>query len=93
SVDGLVGDNPTLEITTPLFDRVVMTFPSVESPDVQRTFEIVAKHNKPSDIYIQSARLNGKPLNSVRFPLKEFFNGGTLELMLGDKPNKKWGLK
>ena len=43
-------------------------------------------------MYIQSAKLNGKPLNKYYFSHEDFIRGGTLELYMGDKPNKTWGV-
>ncbi|MCS3214494.1 glycoside hydrolase family 92 protein [Bacteroides thetaiotaomicron] len=43
--------------------------------------------------YIQSAKLNGKKLSSFKFPAKELLKGGTLELEMGNRPNKNWGIK
>jgi predicted alpha-1,2-mannosidase len=91
-VHGLVGENPMLEITSPIFDKITMTFPSVENQEKQNTFEIIVKKKNASDIYIQKVKLNGKPYNSFRFPVAEFLKGGTLEIELGAKPNTKWGI-
>jgi hypothetical protein len=41
--------------------------------------------------YIQSIRLNGKPLNLVRFRHADVVNGATLELQMGYTPNEKLG--
>lgn len=52
------------------------------------------KDYAPSDrlnVYIQSARLNGKPLNRPWITHDEIVNGGTLELEMGILPNKAWG--
>ena len=41
--------------------------------------------------YIQSATLNGKPLNKPWFSQKDIEDGGVLELKMGPRPNKEWG--
>ena len=41
--------------------------------------------------YIQSATLNGKPLDKPWFTQEDIENGGVLELKMGPRPNKKWG--
>ena len=41
--------------------------------------------------YIQSARLNGQPLNRPWITHDEISHGGTLELVMGILPNKAWG--
>ncbi len=85
STRGCVGTEPELEITSPLFDRVVL-----RTPD--RTFEIrVKRQDAAKDIYIQSAVLNGKPWNSFCFPVADLLKGGQLELVLGPDPNEAWG--
>ena len=43
------------------------------------------------DNYIQSAKLNGRPLNRPWITQDEIANGGTLELEMGILPNKAWG--
>ena len=35
--------------------------------------------------------MNGKELNDFWFTHEEFARGGTLELWLGNQPNKNWG--
>jgi len=56
-----------------------------------KDFVIVANNNSPSNIYIQSATLNGKPLDRPWFTHSEISNGGRLELNMGPTPNKDWG--
>jgi putative alpha-1,2-mannosidase len=41
--------------------------------------------------YIQSATVNGKPLNEPWFSHDMLTNGGTVTLNLADRPNKGWG--
>ena len=36
--------------------------------------------------------MNGQPLDSFHFPHSTFAAGGLLELWLGPRPNKKWGV-
>jgi len=92
-IHGCVGESPTLEITSPLFDKTIIEFPSIENPSKMKTFEITVKRKNTNDIYIQKARLNGEQWNSFKFPITEFFNGGKLEIELGKAPNKKWGVQ
>ena len=40
--------------------------------------------------YIQSAKLNGKPLNRCWLTLAEITAGGTVDLVLGPRPNRRW---
>lgn len=91
-IHGCVGELPSLEITSSLFDRVTINFPSVDDPEKFKTFEIITSRKNKEDIYIQKVKLNGKQWNNFRFPVSEFFAGGRLEIELGSKPNKKWGI-
>jgi len=43
------------------------------------------------DVYIQSAKLNGQPLNRPWITQQEIAKGGTLELVMGILPDKNWG--
>jgi len=90
-VQGCVGTSPELEITSPLFDKTILKFPSLNDPDKTTKFEIIAKKSNEGDIYIQNVSLNGKTWNSFKFPVSEFFKGGKLEIVLGPEPNKSWG--
>ena len=52
---------------------------------------IVAENNSPQNMYIQSAALNGKPLERAWFTHAELVAGGELLLKMGPQPNKTWG--
>ncbi|MBS1704834.1 MAG: GH92 family glycosyl hydrolase [Armatimonadetes bacterium] len=43
------------------------------------------------NIYVQSAKLNGKPLDRAWITYKEIMAGAKLEFTMGSKPNQKWG--
>jgi len=90
-VQGCVGEAPDLDITSPLFDKTVLKFPSLDDPERNTTFEIIAKRENADDIYIQNVRLNGKLWDSFKFPVAEFLQGGKLEIELGPESNKSWG--
>ena len=55
-------------------------------------FIIETKNNSKENKYIQSASLNGKPLNKPWFDHAEIKNGGTLSFVMGPEPNKSWGI-
>ena len=55
------------------------------------TFTIIARNCSKQYCYIQSARLNGQPLNHPWITKDDIINGGTLELNMGILPNKNWG--
>jgi len=82
--------NPRYEITSPVFDKVVMN--SGKTPYTPgKPFSIIAINNAPDHPYIQSAKLNGKPYNKCWLLHRDIINGGTLELVMGNEPNEQWG--
>ena len=54
-------------------------------------FTVLAVHNSPENIYIQSASLNGKRLERAWLTHNEIVAGGTLRLVMGPTPNLEWG--
>ena len=94
AASGLVQSCPgdlRYDIVTPLFDKVTYKF----DPKYTKggLFTITAKNNSPDNIYIQSATLNGQPLNRCWISYAELTAGGTLDLVLGPQPNKSWGVE
>jgi predicted alpha-1,2-mannosidase len=55
-----------------------------------KTFTILGKNASPSNIYIQSVILNGKPLDNPWIRHKDILNGGILIFTMGPAPSK-WG--
>jgi predicted alpha-1,2-mannosidase len=72
-------------IGSPVFDQVAIHLGN------GKDFVIVADHNSEKNIYIQSATLNGKPLNRPWFTHADIANGGKLVLNMGPAPNQSWG--
>ena len=56
-----------------------------------KSFTIATKNSSAANCYIQSAKLNGKPLNRAWIRHTEIVAGGTLELVMGAEPNQSWG--
>ncbi len=54
------------------------------------TFTIIADNNSERNIYVQSVRLNGKPLTRSWFTHADVVAGGTLHFQMGPEPNKSW---
>ena len=71
-------------IGSPLFDKATVNVGG------GKTFTVVAKNNSDRNIYVQSARLNGKTLKNSYIEFNDIRHGGTLELVMGPKPSK-WG--
>ena len=78
------------EITSPVFDKI--TFKLDPKYAKGKTFTIIADKNSINNIYIQSAKLNGKVYNKCYLDFKDISNGGELELVMGNTPNKNWGI-
>lgn len=83
------GDN-RYEITSPVFSSITLKLDPKYATGSQ--FRIIASNNSPENIYIQSAKLNGRSLNRCWITHQELATGGTLELEMGKLPNKSWGL-
>lgn len=90
-VDGGCAEKPFYEITSPLFDKVTIHLDNRYYSG--KTFQIITKGNSTDNMYIQNASLNGKKWNKCWFYHEDFIKGGILELKLGAKPNKKWGVE
>lgn len=69
-------------IGSPLFDKATVNVGG------DKTFTVVAKNNSDKNIYVQSARLNGKTLKNSYVDFNDIRHGGTLELVMGPKPSK-----
>ena len=89
SLRGTSSKEPVYEITTPEFDEITIQLDPQYYPG--KEFKIKTYDNTPDNIYIQKAKLNGKPLEKFWFYHKDFAKGGLLELWLGPKPHKSWG--
>lgn len=86
--DGGCRVNPIYEIASPMFERTVINLGGRYGRGDK--FEIIAHGASRKNIYVQSAKLNGKPLHTFHFPASELLKGGVLELVMSDKPCKTW---
>jgi predicted alpha-1,2-mannosidase len=68
-------------IGSPLFSRVTLNLPN------GKTFEITAANNSERNVYIQSAALNGKPLNRPVVSYAQIEAGGKLDFVMGPQPS------
>src|SRR5882672_5673907 len=76
---------PIYDLASPVFDRITISLHN------GKTLKIICRNNSKDNKYIQSIRLNGKPLNQVWFKHADITNGGILELQMGNTPNEKLG--
>jgi predicted alpha-1,2-mannosidase len=76
------------QLTSPVFDRVSIRL----DPRFYKggTFTVSARNNSKDNVYIQSAKLHGQPLNRAWITHEEIVRGGTLEFVMGPTPNKAW---
>lgn len=83
---GLYPMNPVsgeYEIGRPLFPKAKINLPN------GKTFTIIAENVSAENMYIQSATLNGKPLDRTFITDEELKNGGELKFIMGSAPTGK----
>lgn len=78
---------PEYTIGSPLFEKATIDLEN------GKKFTVLAHHASVVNKYIQSAKFDGKPLNTPTFTHAQLQAGGTLELEMGPKPNKSWGIE
>ena len=78
---------PGYSIGTPAFEKLSL---HLENGNV---FEVVARGVSDENKYIQSARLNGEKLNATWITHAKIMKGGRLELEMGPRANKSWGVE
>ena len=88
-VNGGACVKPFYEIGSPLFEKIIIHLDKSYYPGEE--FIIRARHVSPGNRYIQSARLNGKPLNKPWIYHEDLVKGGTLDIEMGPEPDRKWG--
>lgn len=77
---------PTYQIGSPQFDKIV-----IQTSERGRKFTIAVEDNGPEAYYVQSAELNGEPLDNCWFYRDVLRRGGKLTLRMGAEPNEAWG--
>ena len=84
-VKGLTAPDPSLQIVSPLFDKVTISL----NKDYYKgeKFVIRTKDNSDRNMYIKSLRLNGKEWDTVRLPWSCLTQGGELEIEMSDVPD------
>jgi len=76
---------PLYTIGSPLFKKVTIDLPG------GRKFTLIAHHCSTVNKYIQDAKFDGKTIDTPWFTHRQLMDGGTLELTMGPKPNRRWG--
>jgi putative alpha-1,2-mannosidase len=80
--------DPAYDLSSPVFDQITLHLD--QDYYSGKTFTIKALGNSLKNKYIQSVKLNEKPLNQSWFHHKDLVKGGTLEYILGEEPNYSW---
>ncbi|MDR0667504.1 MAG: GH92 family glycosyl hydrolase [Prevotellaceae bacterium] len=88
-VQGGASAPPTFQIGSPQFDRIEIKLSPINASGEK--FVIETEGNAPDALYVQSATLNGKPLDNCWFFRDDFYRGGTLKLKMAATPNTEWG--
>jgi predicted alpha-1,2-mannosidase len=70
---------------SPLFDKVTIQLPG------KKTFSLKVEQNSEKNIYIQRVILNGKPWPNSYITHQQLMQGGTMTIVMGSKPNLKFG--
>ncbi|MFP5080981.1 GH92 family glycosyl hydrolase [Pedobacter sp. JCM 36344] len=78
---------PVYTIGSPVFEKVAIDLAN------GKQFQMIANKCSVINKYIQSAKLNGKVLDTPWFTHEQLVSGGKLELEMGPLPNKMWGAK
>jgi len=76
---------PVYSIVSPVFEKSSIKLMN------NKTFSVIAKGASAENKYIQKAFFNGKEIFTPFFTHEQLIAGGTLELVLGNVPNKEWG--
>ena len=71
-------------IGSPLFAKMTLRLAG------GKRFEVVAENNSATNVYMQSAKLNGVALEVPVISYAEIVRGGTLRFVMGARPSK-WG--
>ncbi len=87
-MDGGASTEPVYEIASPLFKKITIQLDDKYYSGSK--FTILAENTSKKNRYIQSAVLNGKPLNKFWFDHFALTGGGELVLEMGPEPNKDW---
>lgn len=82
-LDGGCGSDPCYELTSPRYERMTIRFDSKYGRG--KSLVINAKNASKTNMYILSARLNGRMIDGFKIPASELLKGGILDIEMGDK--------
>jgi putative alpha-1,2-mannosidase len=89
-VQGHAASRPTFQLGSPLFDKVTIEL----NPEYYETEKLIieVENNSDENLYIQSAELDGRSLETSWFYRDDLINGGRLKLEMGAAANENWGI-
>ncbi|MEX2344081.1 MAG: GH92 family glycosyl hydrolase [Balneolaceae bacterium] len=90
-VAGGSDQEPTLQMSLPMFDRIRIELHQDHYPGDE--FIITVDGDPSRHNYVRSAILNGMSWDSFKFPWDTFKQGGHLHLVSSPKPVKTWGIQ
>ena len=80
----------------PVSGNYVFGTPLVDHAEVEvgegKNLRVEVKRAAPSDVFIQSVKLNGSPHSKLWFRHADIANGGTIEFTMGPTPSKQFGM-
>ena len=76
---------PAYDLGSPIFSQVAIRLEN------GKTFTLFANNSSRDNKYIQGVKLNGKPLSQLWIRHTDITRGGTLELQMGNTPNRSLG--
>ncbi len=75
-------------------DEYIITSPAVPAVDLTlsngQILSIKTENFSKENVYIQSVKINGVDWSKSWFTFDDIKNGGTINYILGEKPNKQW---
>jgi len=75
-------------------DEYIITSPAVPAVDMTlsngQILRIKTENFSKENVYIQSVKINGQDWNKSWFSFDDIKNGGTINYVLGNQPNKAW---
>ena len=79
--------SPVYALGSPLFAEATLELGG------GRRFTVRARGTSASNLYVQSALLNGAPYARPWLAHGDVARGGVLELQMGPAPNRRWGAR
>ena len=76
---------PIYDLGSPVFSRVTIRLEN------GKFLDLIANNNSADNKYIQSVTINGRAVNQVWFRHSDIANGGTIQLQMGNTPNRSIG--